>query len=162
MAEKKFVVEIDEKYVDQKKHQMVTYIIGKACIIRTNNSSTEHKKKLSVVDRPKKRLFSLGGKKKFASKPPPPPPQISNGARPLRKHLPVISPGISLTHEFAPASQAVGQRYGRWANINPTMVQCFVLAVHSHHWTGTILGQWWDSYGSLAIRLIKCPYIAGT
>ena len=29
-AEKKFVVEIDEKYVDQKKHQMVTYIIGKA------------------------------------------------------------------------------------------------------------------------------------
>ena len=27
---KKFVVEIDEKYVDQKKHQMVTYIIGKA------------------------------------------------------------------------------------------------------------------------------------
>ena len=26
---KKFVVEIDEKYVDQKKHQMVTYIIGK-------------------------------------------------------------------------------------------------------------------------------------
>ena len=24
-AEKKFVVEIDEKYVDQKKHQMVTY-----------------------------------------------------------------------------------------------------------------------------------------
>ena len=29
-AEKKFVVEIYEKYVDQKKHQMVTYIIGKA------------------------------------------------------------------------------------------------------------------------------------
>ena len=27
---KKFVVEIYEKYVDQKKHQMVTYIIGKA------------------------------------------------------------------------------------------------------------------------------------
>ena len=27
---KLFVVEIDEKYVDQKKHQMVTYIIGKA------------------------------------------------------------------------------------------------------------------------------------
>ena len=24
-AKKKFVVEIDEKYVDQKKHQMVTY-----------------------------------------------------------------------------------------------------------------------------------------
>ena len=29
-AEKKFVGEIDEKYVDQTKHQMVTYIIGKA------------------------------------------------------------------------------------------------------------------------------------
>ena len=27
---KKFVVEIDEKYVYQEKHQMVTYIIGKA------------------------------------------------------------------------------------------------------------------------------------
>ena len=26
----KNVVEIDEKYVDQKKHQMLTYIIGKA------------------------------------------------------------------------------------------------------------------------------------
>ena len=26
----KFVVEIDEKYVEQKNHQMVTYIIGKA------------------------------------------------------------------------------------------------------------------------------------
>ena len=29
-SKKKFVVEIDEKYVDQKKHQIVTYIIGKA------------------------------------------------------------------------------------------------------------------------------------
>ena len=28
--EKKFVVEIDKKYVYQKNHQMVTYIIGKA------------------------------------------------------------------------------------------------------------------------------------
>ena len=27
---KKFVVEIDEKYVDQKNHQMLAYIIGKA------------------------------------------------------------------------------------------------------------------------------------
>ena len=27
---KQFVVEIDEKYVDQKNHQMLTYIIGKA------------------------------------------------------------------------------------------------------------------------------------
>ena len=28
-GKKKFVVEIDEKYVNQKKHQMLTYIIGK-------------------------------------------------------------------------------------------------------------------------------------
>ena len=27
---KQFVVEIDEKYSDQKKHQLVTYIIGEA------------------------------------------------------------------------------------------------------------------------------------
>ena len=29
-SENNFVVETDEKYVSQKKHQMVTYIIGKA------------------------------------------------------------------------------------------------------------------------------------
>ena len=29
-SEKKFFVEIYEKYVDQKNHQMVTYTIGKA------------------------------------------------------------------------------------------------------------------------------------
>ena len=29
----------------------------------------------------------------------------------------------------AAASQAVGQRYRCWASINPTLVQCFVLAV---------------------------------
>ena len=56
-AEKKFVVEIDEKCVDQKKHQMVTYIIGKAYnkkFLRRNI-----KKKLSDVDR-KKNLVSHG------------------------------------------------------------------------------------------------------
>ena len=44
MWAEKFVVEIDENYVDQKKHQMVTYIIGKTydkkCIwrnIKKNN-----------------------------------------------------------------------------------------------------------------------------
>ena len=79
---KKFVVEIDEKYVDQKKHQMVTYIIGKAydkkCLRRNI------KKKLSDVDRQKKNCFPLEVKKKLqATKTlatPPPPPQISNGA----------------------------------------------------------------------------------
>ena len=47
----------------------------------------------------------------------------------IRKHLPVISPGIGLSlagfiqsHALAPASQAVGQRYRRWASINPTLV----------------------------------------
>ena len=39
-------------------------------------------------------------------------------------HLPVISPGMSLasfiqSHALAPASQAVGQRYRRWASKNP-------------------------------------------
>ena len=63
-----------------------------------------------------------------------------------KKHLPVISPGMSLTsfiqsHALAPASQAVGQRYRCWATKNPTMVQCLVLAVLSHHWTGTLLGK---------------------
>ena len=29
---RKKIVEIDEKYVDEKKHQMVTYIIGKAYV----------------------------------------------------------------------------------------------------------------------------------
>ena len=56
------VVEIDEKYVDREKHQMVTYIIGKAYnkkILRRNI-----KKKLSDVDR-KKKKNSLGGKKKL-------------------------------------------------------------------------------------------------
>ena len=59
---KKFLVEIDEKDFDQKKHQMVMYIIGKAYdkkFLRRNIN-----KKLSDVDRPKKILFSLGGKKK--------------------------------------------------------------------------------------------------
>ena len=77
---KKIVVEIDEKYVDQKKHQMVTYIIGKAYdkkILRRNI-----KKKLLDDDRQKKDCFFSGGrKKKFASnKNSSPPPQICNGA----------------------------------------------------------------------------------
>ena len=41
----------------------------------------------------------------------------------------------------AAASQSVGQRYRCWASINPTLVQCFVLAVLSFHWTGKILGH---------------------
>ena len=63
-----------------------------------------------------------------------------------KKHLPVISPGMSLasfiqSHALAPASQAVGQRYRRWASKNPTLVQCLVLAVLSYHWTEKLLGQ---------------------
>ena len=74
---KKFVVEIDEKYVDKKKHQMVTYIIGKAYgkkFLRHNI-----KKKLSDVDRQKKSLFSTGGKKinlQATKTLAPPPPDI--------------------------------------------------------------------------------------
>ena len=45
------------------------------------------------------------------------------------------------SHALAQASQAVGQRYRRWASKNPTLVQCKVLAVLSYHWTGTLLGQ---------------------
>ena len=62
---KKFVVEIDEKYVDQEKHQMVAYIIGKA--YEQKISLTKHKKKLSVIDRQKKDCFLSEVKKKFAS-----------------------------------------------------------------------------------------------
>ena len=63
-----------------------------------------------------------------------------------KKHLPVISPGISLpsfiqSHALAPASQAVGQRYRSWASNNPTLVQCLVFYVLIYHWTGTLLGQ---------------------
>ena len=79
---KKFVVEIDEKYVDQKKHQMVTYIIGKAYdkkFLRHNI-----KKKLSDVDRQKESLFSTGGKKKSlqATKTLAPPPPRYQMVRP--------------------------------------------------------------------------------
>ena len=52
---KKFGVEIDEKYVDQKKLQMVTYIIGKAYDKKFLRRNT--KKKLSDVDRQKKNCF---------------------------------------------------------------------------------------------------------
>ena len=57
-----------------------------------------------------------------------------------------IPHGMSLasfiqSHALAQASQAVGQRYRRWASKNPTLVQCKVLAVLSYHWTGTLLGQ---------------------
>ena len=60
-AEKKIVVEIDKKYVDLKKHQMVTYIIGEAYdkkILWRNI-----KKNVGRWSQ-KKRLFSLKGKKK--------------------------------------------------------------------------------------------------
>ena len=77
----------------------------------------------------------------------------------VKKHLPVIPPGISLasciqSHTLALASQAVGQCYIRRASIKPLLVQCFVLAVLSNHWTGTMLGsvnvrQWWDSVYTL-------------
>ena len=77
-SEKKFVenvVEIDEKYVDREKHQMVTYIIGKAYnkkFLRRNI-----KKKLSDVDRRKKNFFLSGVKKRLqATKTLAPPPDI--------------------------------------------------------------------------------------
>ena len=77
----------------------------------------------------------------------------------VKKHLPVISPGISLpsfiqSHTLATASQAVGQRYKSWASKNPTLVQCLVfmcLAIIGleHCWASFNVKQWWDSDGSL-------------
>ena len=60
---KKFVVEIDEKYVDQKKHQMVTYIIGKAHDKKFLRHNIKKKKKCRTLIA-KKSLSSTGGKKK--------------------------------------------------------------------------------------------------
>ena len=71
-----FVVEIDEKYGDQKK-QMVTYIIGKA--YDNKKFQQNIKKKLSDVDRQKKACFP-SEEKKLKKNSSPPPPQISNGA----------------------------------------------------------------------------------
>ena len=76
---KKFAVEIDEKYVHQKKApngNVHNQIIGKAYdkkFLRQNI-----KKQLLDVDRQKKSLFSLGGKKKSlqATKTLAPPPDI--------------------------------------------------------------------------------------
>ena len=71
---KKFVVEIDEKYVDQKKHQMVTYIIGKAYDKKILQRNIKKNCRMLIA---KKSLFSTGGKKKSlqatkALAPPPP------------------------------------------------------------------------------------------
>ena len=63
-------VEIEEKYVDQKKHQMVPYIIGKAYVWKFHRQNIKKN-----VDRQKKRLFSLGGKNLQATKTPGPPPR---------------------------------------------------------------------------------------
>ena len=72
-------------------HYMVTYRKKKFVVeidnrksIRTKNSSTKHKKKLSDIDRQKKDCFLSEVKKKVCKQqklwPPSPPPQISNGA----------------------------------------------------------------------------------
>ena len=53
---KKIVVEIDEKYVDQKKHQNGN--VHNRESVRQKLSSTKHKKKLSDVDRQKKDFLS--------------------------------------------------------------------------------------------------------
>ena len=67
---KKIVVEIDKKYVDQKKHQMVTYIIGKA-YDRNVLQRNIKKKKLSDVDRQKKEVKKKFASSKNSSAPPP-------------------------------------------------------------------------------------------
>ena len=57
---KKFIVETDEKYVDLKKHKMVTYIglIEKAYDNQFLWRDIGLQKKLSDVDRKKKIVFS--------------------------------------------------------------------------------------------------------
>ena len=62
-GKKKFVVEIYEKYVDQKKHQMVTYIIGKVYdkkilrqIIKKNCRTLIAKKKNCFLSEVKKKV----------------------------------------------------------------------------------------------------------
>ena len=65
-SEKKFVVEIDENYVDQKNHQMVTYIIGKAYDKNIYFSSATKIKKNCRTFITKKKC-SCGGEKKVAT-----------------------------------------------------------------------------------------------
>ena len=81
-SEKKFVVEIDEKYVDQKKHQMVTYIIGKAYDKNKYfSSSTKIVKKIVGLSSQKKDCF-LANVKKFATNKNSSPPPIYLTVRP--------------------------------------------------------------------------------
>ena len=55
LAEKKLVVEIDEKYVDQKNHHaMATYIIGKAYDKKKTLHSFDETKKWQTFIAPKK------------------------------------------------------------------------------------------------------------
>ena len=71
---KKFVFEIDEKYVDQKKHQMVTYIIGQAYDKKNDISFLRRNiKKLLDVNRQKKDYFLAELKKSNSNHPLPPP-----------------------------------------------------------------------------------------
>ena len=56
---------------------------------------------------------------------------------------------LALEKHLVPASQAVCERYLRWASIKPALVQGFVLAVLSYHRTGTILGYRLQVDGSL-------------
>ena len=88
-----------------------------------------------------------------------------------KKHLPVISPGISLpsfiqSHALAPASQAVRQRYRSCPSNNPTLVQCLVFYVLiaiiglEHCWASFNVRQWWDSDGSLVTPNQVPAYIA--
>ena len=82
---KKFVVEIDEKYVDQKKHQLVTYIIGKVY------------DKIFFRRNIKKNCRTLIAKKKFASN--------KNSSPPSPRYL-MVRPLESVTLQLGPTSHA--------------------------------------------------------
>ena len=77
----KFVVEIDEKYVDQEKHQMVTYIIGKAYDRKFLQRSIKQNCRTLFA---KKACFPPEVKKSLqATKTLPPPPPRYQMVRPL-------------------------------------------------------------------------------
>ena len=88
----------------------------------------------------------------------------------LKKHLPVISPAYHL-----PASSGhthLHRHRKRWASVtdvgaalnkhwfNASCLLCLAITGLEQFGASVNVRQWWDSYGSPAIRLIKCPYIA--
>ena len=103
------------------------------------------------------------------------------------RRLPNFTPSMGLnascflvlkkTHHpgyHSPASSSHTHLYRhrkRWASVTdvgPTLFQhwfntpcllCLDITGLEQFWASVNVRQWWDTYGSLAIRLIKCPHI---